>query len=528
MNTHALSPDIIPAEIVVGVTGTRRLPDDPALAEQVAGVLTRLPDLLPSLPTTPVRLVALSPLAEGADRLVAREVLATPDGALEVVLPLGKDDYLTDFSSAESRQDFMNLLARARRASHVTPTQQRPQAYAQVGQHVIEHCDVLIAVWDGRPAAGTGGTAEIVQYARELGRPIFWINTDEENRLTEEPGQGLNQTSFEQIDRYNREAISGASVRHGSQGFRDHVESTADAVGLDRDDLSGTIDQLVPHFVRADLLALRYQRRYQLAGTTIYSLAAISVAMSAFQVLWHENQAIGFVSAAGELMFMFVILWLLWRGAKKKWHSKWIDYRFLAERLRTAFFMHVAGVQIAPTQPPRYLSLSYSATDWMVAAFRAACGAAAGVPASASAERQAFVRRAWIADQLAHHRKGSERSHRAHTRLSTIGNALFGLTFAGAALHFLPGNPEAVLSWVTITFPAFGGALAAIRTHREYHRISARSAEMANHLSDIEERLRGISDSQEFRALLREAEEVMANENADWRVVVRFHELEAA
>ncbi|MFV1988179.1 MAG: SLATT domain-containing protein [Gemmatimonadota bacterium] len=523
------SGSTIPAEIVVGVTGTRRLPSGPALANRVREVLAGLAALLPPLTDTPVRLVALSPLAEGADRLVAREILACPDGALEVVLPLEKDDYLEDFESVESKREFESLLGRARRASRVTPPRQRPLAYSKVGRHVVDHCDVLIAVWDGQPAAGQGGTAEIVRYARESERPIFWIHTEEGHGLTEEPGQGINPASFEDIDRYNRESLDGPAVQRGMEQFRDDVESHAEEVGLDPNALAPAIDQLVPPFVRADFLAQRYQRRFQRAGTLIYSLAAASVAVSGFQVLfWTEIHALALVSALSELLSMLLILGLLWRGVKKRWQSKWIDYRFLAERLRTAFFMHVAGVQIADTQPPRHLSLSYSTSDWMVSAFRAACGSGALRPSPATAERRAFVRRAWIEDQLEHHRKSSERNHRAHVRLGWAGNALFSLTFVAAAVHFLPGNPEAVMSWVGITFPAVGAALAAIRTHREYHRISARSGEMADHLRRAAERLEATTDPDEFRALIREAEEMMANENADWRVVVRFHELEAA
>ena len=51
----------------------------------------------------------------------------------------------------------------------------RVEAYEQAGQYVADHCDVLVALWDGRPATGRGGTEEIVQYARENKRPVVWI-----------------------------------------------------------------------------------------------------------------------------------------------------------------------------------------------------------------------------------------------------------------------------------------------------------------------------------------------------------------
>jgi hypothetical protein len=54
-------------------------------------------------------------------------------------------------------------------------TATREEAYEATGLYVVEHSDVLIAVWDGRPARGRGGTASIVATAREQGLPMAWI-----------------------------------------------------------------------------------------------------------------------------------------------------------------------------------------------------------------------------------------------------------------------------------------------------------------------------------------------------------------
>src|SRR5437588_722239 len=93
----------IPYRLRVGVIGHRHLPDDPLLVEQVDRALERVRQLVPSSPDTPIRLAVVSPLAEGADRLVARMVLADPETLLEVALPLPLHDYQTDFTSEESK-----------------------------------------------------------------------------------------------------------------------------------------------------------------------------------------------------------------------------------------------------------------------------------------------------------------------------------------------------------------------------------------------------------------------------------------
>lgn len=150
----------------IGVTGHRVLGDVGAARTQVDVVLDRLLG-------DATAAVAISPLAEGADRLVARAVLDRPGSALEVLLPLPEADYLEDFATPASRAQFHALMAAARSVAVVPGTEpSRAAAYERVGRAVVEGCDVLLALWDGEPGAGRGGTAEIVHYARGRGVPV--------------------------------------------------------------------------------------------------------------------------------------------------------------------------------------------------------------------------------------------------------------------------------------------------------------------------------------------------------------------
>ena len=108
---------------------------------------------------------------------------------------------------------------------------------------------------------------------------------------------------------------------------------------------------------------------------------------------------------------------------------------------------------------------------------------------------------------------------------------LFGITFVAVLLHVLHVGPalfQRMLLYVAIIAPAVAGALGAIRTHREYLRNARRSAEMAHHLKELKARMEMAGDLAEFLPMVNEAEEIMLHENADWRIVVRFHELEPA
>jgi hypothetical protein len=116
-------------------------------------------------------------LAEGADRHVARLALDAGYG-LHAVLPFDRDLYVRDFPEAASRREFAALL---RRADHVTELPGRDgvnaQAYHRAAQVLLGQSDLLLALWDGRPAQGPGGTAEVVNGACRRHMPVLHVCT---------------------------------------------------------------------------------------------------------------------------------------------------------------------------------------------------------------------------------------------------------------------------------------------------------------------------------------------------------------
>src|ERR1019366_184715 len=65
------------------------------------------------------------------------------------------------------------------------------RSYEAVGRYVVRNADLLIAIWDGAPPSGWGGTADIMRFALETGTPVWWIHTDPaiEPRWLEQPQQ---------------------------------------------------------------------------------------------------------------------------------------------------------------------------------------------------------------------------------------------------------------------------------------------------------------------------------------------------
>ena len=144
----------------VGVTGHQKLPADEVdyITAQVHGVLQRVP--------TP--LVGYSSLAAGADQLFAAQILDT-GGQLHAVIPAR--GYETTFDAA-ARTEYDRLLAASSETTRLGFTECSEEAFDAAGKWVVEHCDLLIAVWDGLPARGLGGTADAVAHARSLQKDI--------------------------------------------------------------------------------------------------------------------------------------------------------------------------------------------------------------------------------------------------------------------------------------------------------------------------------------------------------------------
>ena len=66
----------------------------------------------------------------------------------------------------------------------------REDGYLDCGIETVNGADVLIAVWDGEPARGKGGTADVVQYAESIGKPVMIIDADDRTSAQRRTGTG--------------------------------------------------------------------------------------------------------------------------------------------------------------------------------------------------------------------------------------------------------------------------------------------------------------------------------------------------
>ncbi|MGW5689092.1 hypothetical protein [Nonomuraea sp. NPDC003754] len=148
----------------IAITGHRGLSPDVErrIDADLRAALNRLDD----------GVVAVSCLADGADTIFAKAVL-DGGGQLEVVVPAAK---YRNGLPAEHWPVYDLLIKRADRVYELERVESTSEAHMEASARMIELADELWAVWDGLPARGYGGTADVVEAAHTAGLQVrvFW------------------------------------------------------------------------------------------------------------------------------------------------------------------------------------------------------------------------------------------------------------------------------------------------------------------------------------------------------------------
>lgn len=119
------------------------------------------------------RSVGVSSLAAGTDQIFARLVLEHA-WQLHVVVPC--HNYESTFRSADDKQSFKELYRKATRRDTLAFSAPDEEAFLQAGKYIVDMSNLMIFVWNGLPARGRGGTADIFDYAISNAVPFVHID----------------------------------------------------------------------------------------------------------------------------------------------------------------------------------------------------------------------------------------------------------------------------------------------------------------------------------------------------------------
>jgi len=561
--------------LTIGVTGHRDL-----VAAEVPQIEARIGEFFGELrkrfPDLELQLLTL--LADGGDQLSASVALQL-GVPLIAVLPFSQAEYEKDFKTAEDLQRFRQLLQQAERVIElplvhgewddgVFSQDERDSQYAQAGVFISNHCQILLALWDGRPPVAPGGTAAVVHYhlttviagfeqqqtsaqlladnendlayhiACSRNRPdgqckeglqalsCSWITSD--SGKTADPGIPASYArmldSLQQFERDRRRYLGGHPVA-----------GTMLDEGLPGSPPTDSVKFVEYLFDVADHLAIHYQAQVNRNLFGIYGLATL---MGLVFILFSEY------SEPHWLLWLFLGLFAVGLALhitanRREWHRKYLDYRALAEALRVQFYWHLAGVVESRSVAFAYenfLQKQDVELGWIRHVMRAA-----SLHRSRNVEADPawvpWVIRHWVGDaagadgQLSYYTRKAAQNSRNFHRTELLGSIClwtgFGVAVVLGLLHqrISEGQQQALMVLIGI-LPLIAGIRDTISHKRAEKELIKQYRFMARVFSNARDLLHQSQDLVFQRRVLKALGEAALEEGAEWILMHRARPLE--
>ncbi len=409
-----------------------------------------------------------------------------------------------------------------------------------VYNELLEHA-IIIFCWDDIKTKGTSqkDSEKLVKYIHK-NYNVEWVLKarveKSENNTTIKIAYDNNSLLLELDDQNKKVTLTIDNKRRDEFNARKKkdklniYENSARATAY----LSPLRNSLIPHYVKSDLLAIRYQSKYMKAGNLIYYMAAAAVLTVAFQMIFFSEYYQLLILEFAEIV---IVLGALFFSHYGEYQRKWIDYRFLAERLRVGFFMWVAGRDCKLPDPPPYLAVPVREDDWTVKTFSRIWDERPNNINATMEFIERFLKAAWINDQLAYFIKKSKQHGSDHSKFTRWGAGLFVLTVVVATIDAFVGlnisipvdfsHYHSSLAFMAITFPTLSATIAGIRIHREYQRNAQRYTQMSLYLDSVSKQIDQAQDINSLNNILDGVNDMFVLENHAWRAEFERGKLEA-
>lgn len=159
----------LPITLAIGFTGHRKLPDEAKCRQAIRKVLLDWMDKVPGV------VYGVTSAAVGGDLLFAETCLEL-NLPIRVFLPFPKEQFRGDFDEPDwARAEC--VFGKALSVEVTGAGEKLTERYYECGIETVQQSQVLLALWDGEPSQGLGGTADMVHFAKEQGRAVIWIHS---------------------------------------------------------------------------------------------------------------------------------------------------------------------------------------------------------------------------------------------------------------------------------------------------------------------------------------------------------------
>lgn len=456
--------------------------------------------------------------AEGADLVcleVARE-LAIP---VHLLLPLVEDDFKKDFSTPDTWARAKSQIDRAaavpgRDSIRVVEGEAtRPQCYYNQAIDMLEAVDVLIAVWDGQPARGLGGTGQVVAQARATGVPVLHIRTQDGGVSKDE----------------------GFDAAIGRDAILDELNAIAKVTGGVGDQEAATPDDLQRSLDQIAVSEAAKLRPSLVRIILIHGVAAILAALVTFKVmdkqaLWEQYK---WLVSVTELVLVSMALWMNFLLTHRQVQDRWLRCRFACELVR--------GLRASvPIMDPLRPAISWLDEEW----HRFSLSAGLLVQSHRMQNNIMVERDEYLATRLSETHPDGQIRH--YTDMSPTSMWWWGLTgkISDWCTRLAPpfvmisvlnkvskiwhppdgwGLEHDFMPWIAVGFlpialPLMAGVAASLRNALDAGRRKLRYPQMVRSLRELRASLQGLETESTIRHTVARCENILLDELREWRL----------
>lgn len=475
---------MLPEWTVVGFSGHRTLADPADTAQRIGAMLDELAQSRGPL-------VATSSLAKGADVIFVKAAASRGIPVL-VVLPFPTSRFEQDFEPNEWRE-VQPLLSTAAHVEIVRGTESDDEAYMETGVRIVDDADVLVAVWDGKPTNGLGGTGDVVAYARAMGKPLRWFNPDA-NRVVAERSEALPERAAS-----SQSTAAGGTVDFSRVGPHQMVEQhfaeldNAASVGAPR------VRHLIQRIVWLQL------------GASLLALLGLTFEMPA---------ALAYTAAVAEVVVLALAFALTAMHHHR--HAEWMKTRLQAEICRS--FLATWSMRGRISRPPQ---LSVQGFEPFTRKLRVMQRFDPEPPPSLEGARAAYLQDR-INDQIDYFTRRSDGSRNAYRLLRYLAMFSTAVAAACAATHVvlllvrIHGSVLTGTISLSIVLPLLSAALLSLVLTHEHARRAARYREMVEFLGRAAQQLGAVHTWNGLTRVALETEDALLAEAVEWHSYRRF------
>jgi hypothetical protein len=489
-----MSVSTLPVFRIVGFSGHRQLADSVGPARAISAAVAELRREAPG------DWIGLSSVASGSDQLFVQQILGQ-DLSWHAILPLPRAQFKEDFTP-EEWGTAERFLARADHVRVVGENASREDGYLDCGMETVNDSDVLIALWDGSAARGKGGTAEVVEYATALGKPVLVIDA---------ATFAIRKINWKALDQHDDSLFE-------LNRLPDAVEQP---VGETK--ALGNINLFMQKCDAAATLRAPQFRRL-IASTVMLHVLATVLAAAALAYELHAA-ALPWIKLLCLLGALAVALELRRRGHS---NSSWVRCRLAAEFCRSAI-----ATWGLPRAAPLFQDLNLPVVRGLTRSLHILHSrSTVATPMSiGDFKRNYLVQR--IDDQIAYYQRQEGRALPQFTRLkvgfwiTTILAIACTLAYAVAQTwHFELAEPlvSSVFHFLPITLPVVAAAFISLISINDLQRRVARYREMKFMLMDSRNQVKFAETWNSLERVVLQTERALLQEVLEWHSITSFSE----